>query len=421
MQAIQNMHTATPQASHEARTVQNAEVTMLHNVNTPPAQTWNYLKINGQDIEVPLASAAGYVPARLPHLFESVATGLGPEATNWIETRTPQARFIEIKRGTKVDEPYVIELNTLAGNTQDTGIMLRSFSEATVVIVAHDRKETGSAAGATNADATNAVSTHDNGTDTNINTPADFDAATPAASGAAAPAAQLVRIWVEREATLHVIEVIATQNNPHTLQGVGIHIEENAQVDYHQYAFGAYQNTLGLQVNLAEQKGSFELESRYLVGAGEFLDINHVVEQRGKHTTANLTTSGILQEKSSKTLRETINLMHGARGSKGNEIENVLLCGDDLVNKTLPVILCDEEDVQGNHGASIGTVPQEQLDYLADRGLSEEKARELFMRAYFDDALNRTAGLPTVQEALLARAGEVLHQDPAQLKEDSSC
>ena len=32
----------------------------------------------------------------------------------------------------------------------------------------------------------------------------------------------------------------------------------------------------------------------------------------------------------------------------------VLMLGDDVVNKTVPLILCAEENVVGNHGATIG-------------------------------------------------------------------
>ena len=64
-----------------------------------------------------------------------------------------------------------------------------------------------------------------------------------------------------------------------------------------------------------------------------------------------------------------------------------MILGDDVVNKTMPVILCDEDDVAGNHGATIGSVSPEQLDYLAARGLSRQTAEQLFVRALFEDAI----------------------------------
>ncbi len=42
--------------------------------------------------------------------------------------------------------------------------------------------------------------------------------------------------------------------------------------------------------------------------------------------------------------------------------------GDDVVNQTIPLILCAEEDVKGSHGASIGQLDEETLFYMQARG-----------------------------------------------------
>ena len=39
----------------------------------------------------------------------------------------------------------------------------------------------------------------------------------------------------------------------------------------------------------------------------------------------------------------------------------MLLVGDNMVNQTIPLILCAEEDVEGNHGASIGKLDENVL------------------------------------------------------------
>ena len=64
----------------------------------------------------------------------------------------------------------------------------------------------------------------------------------------------------------------------------------------------------------------------------------------------------------------------------------MLLANDGVENKTVPVILCDEDDVAGNHGATIGHVRPEQLFYLGSRGLSEAQAEALFVSAKLEDA-----------------------------------
>ena len=55
--------------------------------------------------------------------------------------------------------------------------------------------------------------------------------------------------------------------------------------------------------------------------------------------------------------------------------------GEDVENKTVPVILCSEENVVGNHGATIGELDEDTLFYLASRGISREQAEDMMARA----------------------------------------
>ena len=175
--------------------------------------------------------------------------------------------------------------------------------------------------------------------------------------------------------------------NELNLESVGITCERDARVDVHQYLLGGGTVALGLAADLAGDRARFDLTQRYHAAGTEVLDVNEVVRMRGRNTRSELAYSGVLEDAAKKSLRTTIDLVHGARGAQGNEAETVLVLGDDVTNKTLPVILCDEDDVAGNHGATIGSVSPEQLAFLASRGLSRADAEELFSRAVFEDAL----------------------------------
>ena len=58
-----------------------------------------------------------------------------------------------------------------------------------------------------------------------------------------------------------------------------------------------------------------------------------------------------------------------------------MLLGEDVVNRTIPLILCAEEDVEGNHGASIGQLDEDILFYMNSRGLSRAEAELLITRS----------------------------------------
>ncbi|OIK99040.1 hypothetical protein ATW86_05740 [Oenococcus oeni] len=54
-----------------------------------------------------------------------------------------------------------------------------------------------------------------------------------------------------------------------------------------------------------------------------------------------------------------------------------------------PILLIDENDVEAGHAASIGRVSPEQLYYLMSRGLTVDRARQLLVKGFFDDLLDR--------------------------------
>ena len=111
---------------------------------------------------------------------------------------------------------------------------------------------------------------------------------------------------------------------------------------------------VGTQTELIGARSSFEAHVGYLgAGKGE-VDVNYNAVQRGRRTNVQMSFDGVLKDESQKAFRGTIDFRKGSKGSKGDEQENVLLLSDNIVNKTLPIILCEEEDVEGRHGASIG-------------------------------------------------------------------
>nr|WP_314638627.1 SufD family Fe-S cluster assembly protein [uncultured Olsenella sp.] len=339
----------------------------VEHVNQPPAQTWNHLRINGCSLRLPSPARKGEVLARLPRVFSQLECGIGDEAVSWVESVAGDARYVEVPQGTRRAEPIVVDVDASGFAVEDTGVMLREGSEATVVV---------------------------------------------SVRGQGGHSASLLRVIAEAGSRLHLVEVVAPGSGSTHLEGVGIEAAEGARIEVRQYALGGKSLAMGFATKLGGTSSRLQLDCRYVVRDADELDVNHVVRQLGRNSRSDIVTSGFLGERAHKAMRETIDLTHGAKGARGNETETVLMGGDEVVNKTLPVILCDEDDVQGNHGASIGSVSAEQLGYLTDRGLSEEEVNDLFVRAIFDDAAIH-APEASSREAALARAEQLLGPEAA--------
>ena len=378
-------------------TVHTAEHICIKSANVPPAQTWNRLRANSLALTVPKTPDAGTVYLPLPRLFERIECGMGPEVTDYIDSQVFEATYHEVPAHTIRKEPIVISVSAAANECTNTGVMVREGAEATIVVVARaGEKNTETAADNTgakaNAEADVAAGTKANAeADATAGTKADtetkIDADAPGAADAPATSAALVRIVAEKHARIHLVEMLGVDDDQQHLESVGIEAHEDAVCDVRQYALGGGAVGIGLAVNLVGNRARLDLNNRYHACHEELLDINHVARMRGCATRAEIVESGILNDSAHKTLRATIDLIRGSKDAKGNEAETVQILGDGVVNKTMPVILCDEDNVAGNHGATIGSVSPEQIEYLQARGLSHHEAELLFVRALFEDAI----------------------------------
>ena len=370
---------------------------LINRANVPAAQTWNRLRANSLSVSVPNHADAGKVYLPLPRLFERIECGMGQEVTDYVESQAFKSDFYSVPAHTKREDPIVVAVSAAQNQCANTGIILREGAEATVVIAAFAGGNAGNDSDAGDA---------------------------PAGNDASPTSAALTRIVVEAGAKLHLIEMLGVNEGQQHLESVGLEIHQDAAVDVKQYALGGSTIGLGLTANLVGARARLDLNNRYHATHEETLDINHLVRMRGTSTRAQLTESGVLNEAAKKTLRATIDLVRGAKDAQGNEIETVMILGDDVVNKTMPVILCDEDNVAGNHGATIGSVSPEQLDYLAARGLSRQAAEQLFVRALFEDAIinapEEISHRVAVERCEAELGAEIAHDyDEAAASEDS--
>lgn len=209
-----------------------------------------------------------------------------------------------------------------------------------------------------------------------------------AACGAdqAAFAGSALRVFAGERSRVNVTVYLTCGAGVTCVEDSGFILDDDARVTVRHVVLGGSFTATGLAADLRGDRSRIDIDTSYLGAGADERDFNYIVRHRGKKTECNLDANGVLTGTSKKILRGTIDLMHGAKGAQGNERETVLLASKGVDNKTVPMILCDEDDVAGNHGATIGHVRPEQLFYMGCRGLSEKQAEELFISAKLEDA-----------------------------------
>ena len=182
---------------------------------------------------------------------------------------------------------------------------------------------------------------------------------------------------------------------------------ENGRVELVQILVGKGDVYADSRFTLQGDGAGLKADIGYLGQNRQTIDLNLAVDHFGKKTVSEIQASGALKDAAKKIFRGTIDFKRGSAGAVGNEQETVLMLGEDAQNKTVPLILCAEENVEGNHGATIGELDEETLFYFESRGIAREQAENLMARAAIE-RLARNLGDSEMQETVRGALEEEL-------------
>ena len=261
-------------------------------------------------------------------------------------------------------------LNFLAGGTAVLATEEGEEAEATIRVTTHEGEASGASidiVAAPNSTFSIALSL-------------DSDADAPAFMGST------MRVFAGAGARVDITVYLTASDAVACVEDSGFVLDKDARVSVRHVVLGGGFTATGLAADLRGDRSRIDVDTSYLASGTQQRDFNYIIRHRGRKTVSNMDANGVLTGTSKKCLRGTIDLIHGAKGAEGNERETVLLASKGVDNKTVPNILCDEDDVAGNHGATIGHVRPEQLFYAACRGLSQEQTEALFLSAKLEDA-----------------------------------
>jgi len=220
------------------------------------------------------------------------------------------------------------------------------------------------------------------------------------------------RTQIQAQANSHVrlIQVFMQGEETELLNDIGCVCDEQARLDILQLVIGKGNLYNGIRTELDGNQSDVQIAIGYLGQKQQILDMNLIVNHIGKKTNSFIQVDGTLKDAAQKIFRGSIDFKKGSSESKGAETEQVLLLGDDVINKTIPLILCAEEDVEGSHGATIGELDEDTMFYFATRGIGVEAAEEIMTKGKLDVLCRKIKDTAT-EELVEQQLAEVMAYD----------
>ena len=354
------------------------------NMNRLPVTTWNQCGVNSApkaaalpelsgnfwgevDLAYTLPAGVGEAESDFTAFAES---GMGAETDAYIAENATVRHALTVAEGVAVAEPVVFEVTLDAVHpTALTSLSVEAKSNSSLTIVQVLRGD--------------------------------------AENGAAA---SLTRIRAGESAHVKLVQVQLLGDHARRWNAVAVEEGKGAKVEQVRIELGGVLSACGTRAELSASKSEYDLDAVYFGSGDAVLDYNDVSVHTAKDTLCEMHTAGVLTGRADKILRGTIDFRRGAKRGVGHESEDVLLFSPDARNRTAPLILCGEEEVEGQHAASIGRLDEEKLYYLRSRGLSEAQARRLMVDARFAPALDKIP-LEALRDEVRAEAARRLDND----------
>ena len=175
----------------------------------------------------------------------------------------------------------------------------------------------------------------------------------------------------------------------------------------HNFSAGKRLARRDFNVELLGTGANCDLNGIYLVDGDNHIDHHTTIEHKKSNCTSNEHYKGILDGNSRGIFNGRIHVHPDAQKTDAIQNNQNLLLSDDAIIHTKPELEIYADDVKCTHGATVGQLDNKAMFYLRTRGINKKDARQLLMRAYVGEVIEkinnekiRTEMMETVLERL---------------------
>ena len=197
----------------------------------------------------------------------------------------------------------------------------------------------------------------------------------------------IIKTYAKKNSVVDVVLVNFMNKTSNNFLSIENNFEDGAKINYYVVDFGGKNSITNYYSNIEGKNADCRLNTIYLGKEDQLLDLNYIGELFGEKSNIDIEVQGALKDNARKHFKGTIDFKKGCKKASGNENESCMLLSDTAKSLALPMLLCSEEDVEGNHSTSAGKIGEKELFYIMSRGFELKDAMKLMVRAKFNKIL----------------------------------
>lgn len=151
------------------------------------------------------------------------------------------------------------------------------------------------------------------------------------------------------------------------------------------------------------------IDGLYVVTGNQHVDNHTTIDHAHPHCQSSQLYKGILDGRARAVFNGKVLVREGALLTDARQLNKNLLLASTTTVDTKPQLEILADDVKCSHGATVGQLEDDEIFYLASRGISPERARALLTFGFAEELIGRI-GLASVRTRLDRAVLDKLHQ-----------
>ena len=150
----------------------------------------------------------------------------------------------------------------------------------------------------------------------------------------------------------------------------------------------------------------------YFGDGAQMLDFRTLQDHAAPRTRSTLLFKGAVEDTARSVYSGLVHIRAEAQKSDAQQTNRNLVLTEGAEAKSVPNLEIEADDVRCSHASAVGPIDEDQLYYLATRGVAPADAERLVVLGFFDDVFDRLP-LPSLVAPLRQSVLEKLeHRDP---------
>lgn len=196
-------------------------------------------------------------------------------------------------------------------------------------------------------------------------------------------------IFLEDSAKLSHLKIQAENSSVSHESALRVFQKKDSEFSSFDFTLGGKEILHHLDVSLCSEGAWSSLDGLYAVQGDQHVSHDIVVDHIKPHTTSRQLYKGILDDEAKADFNGRVVVRGGAELSDSSQLNKNLLLSEKAHVETRPQLEIANPNVQCTHGATVGQIDPEQLFYFQSRGIPESQARNMLIRGFVDDVMDR--------------------------------